>query len=303
MEAGTISLVDEMAGELVMRVHRGWQHQDLADYSPSNFGTGISGQAIAAGEPIVTGDVRGDPRLAEPEFGYAGFQAVSLVPMRARGKVVGVLGAMSYRAHTFTPHEVAVLAAIADQVGVALDNARLYEVESRRNAHLALINEIARQVTATLDLEDMLNRTAQAVQQSFGYFHVALYLLDAAHAEVVLHAFAGGYPAALLIGYRQPVNVGMVGYAAQHGETLLANDINQSHAISTFYRTAKRSVQSYASPLRMDDMSSACWMCSTWNVALSVRTTCKRWKRWLFRSASPSKMLSCLKRPASTWPS
>ena len=79
--------------------------------------------------------------------------------MRARGKVVGVLSAMSYRAHTFTPHDVAVLTAIADQVGVALDNARLYEVESRRNAHLALINEIARQVTATLDLADSLGRT------------------------------------------------------------------------------------------------------------------------------------------------
>ncbi len=227
MEAGAISLVDEMAGELVMRVHRGWRHQGLADPIRVKLGTGISGQAVATGEPIVTGDVRGDPRLAAAEFGYEGFQAMALVPMRARGKVVGVLGAMSYRAHTFAPHDVAVLTAIADQVGVALDNARLYEAESRRNAHLALINEIARQVTATLDLADLLGRTAQAIQQSFGYFHVALFLLDAAHAQVVLHAFAGCYPVPLLVGYRQAINVGMIGYVIQHGETLLANDITQ----------------------------------------------------------------------------
>ena len=187
--------------------------------------------------------------------------------MRARGKVVGVLGAMSYRAHTFAPHDVAVLTAIADQVGVALDNARLYEVESRRNAHLALINEIARQVTATLDLADLLTRTAQAIQQSFGYFHVALYLLDATHSEVVLHAFAGSYPAALLVGYRQPVNVGMIGYAAQQGETLLANDVTQEPRYFNFLPDREKIVQSYACPLRMDSMSSACWMCSTWNVA------------------------------------
>ena len=170
LEAGAISLVDELAGELVMRVHRGWRHQSLADHMRIKLGTGLSGQAIATSEPIVTGDVRGDPRLAVPEFGYEGFQAMALVPMRAHGKVVGVLSAMSYQPHTFMPHDVAVLTAIADQVGVALDNARLYEAESRRNAHLALINEIARQVTATLDLADLLTRTVQAIQQPFGYF-------------------------------------------------------------------------------------------------------------------------------------
>jgi GAF domain-containing protein/PAS domain-containing protein len=227
LEAGAISLVDELAGELVMRVHRGWRHQSLADRMRIKLGTGLSGLTILTNEPVITGDVRGDPRLAVPEFGYEGFQAMILVPMHAHGKVVGVLSAMSYQAHTFLPHDVAVLTAIADQVGVALDNARLYEAESRRNAHLALINEIARQVTATLDLADLPTRTVQVIQQSFGYFHVGLYLLDAEHAEVVLHAFAGGYPAALLTGHHQAMNVGMIGHAARQGETLLANDVVQ----------------------------------------------------------------------------
>jgi GAF domain-containing protein len=134
---------------------------------------------------------------------------------------------MSYLPHTFAPHDVALLTAMADQVGVAIDNARLYESESRRSAHLALINEVARQATSTLDLSDLLNRTAEAIHQSFGYLHVGLYLLDAAHGEAVLHAYVGGYSERQLATYRQSINVGTIGYAARESKTLLANDVTQ----------------------------------------------------------------------------
>ncbi len=225
VEAGAISLVDEGAGELVMRAHRGWRHKQLAERLRVKLGTGLSGQAIATGVPVITGRVEGDPRLAVPAFEHEGVQAMVLAPMRARGRAVGVLSAMSYRPHTFAPHDVSLLTAIADQVGVAIDNARLYEAESRRSAHLALLNQVARQATSTLDLPDLLQRTARAVQESFGYFNVALYLLDAERREAVLRANAGRHPVGQLADYRQPWNVGMIGYTAQNGQTLLANDV------------------------------------------------------------------------------
>ncbi len=225
VEAGAISLVDEGAGELVIRAHRGWRHKHIAEGIRVKLGTGMSGQVIATGIPIVTGRVEGDPRLAVPAFEQEGVQAMVLAPMRARGKAVGVLSAMSYRPHTFAPHDVSLLTAIADQVGLAIDNARLYEAESRRSAHLALINKVARQATSTLDLPDLLQRTAHAIQTSFGYFNVALYLLDAERKEAVLRANAGGHPVGKLKDYRQPVDVGMIGYTATHGQTLLANDV------------------------------------------------------------------------------
>ena len=225
VEAGAISLVDEGAGELVMRAHRGWRNKHLAERLRVKLGTGLSGQAIATGVPVVTGKVEGDPRLAMPAFEHEGVQAMVLAPMRARGKAVGVLSAMSYRPHTFAPHDVSLLTAIADQVGVAIDNARLYEAESRRSAHLALINEVARQATSTLDLPDLLKRTAQAIQKSFGYFNVTLYLLDAERQEAVLRANAGGHPVGKLKNYRQSLDVGMIGYTGKHSQTLLANDV------------------------------------------------------------------------------
>ncbi len=227
VEAGAITLVNETADELVMRAHRGWRRPDLAERIRIALNTGLSGQAIATGKPIVTGDVTGDPRLAVPEFAEEGVQAMVLAPMHSRGKVVGVLSAMSYQPRTFAPHEVTLLTAIADQVGIAIDNARLYKAQSRRSVHLALINEVARQATSTLDLSDLLYRTAEAISKSFGYFHVALYLLDSLRGEAVLHAHVGGHSEAEIPGYRQTMNMGMIGYVARQGKTLVANDVTQ----------------------------------------------------------------------------
>lgn len=226
-EAGAITLLDEATGELTMRVHRGWQHQELAERIRLKPNTGLSGQAIVTGKPVVTGDLTGDARLAVPEFAEEGVQAMILAPMHARGKAVGVLSAMSHQPRTFASHEVTLLTAIADQVGIAIDNARLYKAQSRRSVHLALINEIARQATYTLDLSDLLRRTAEAIHQSFGYYHVGLYLLDEATGEAVLRAHVGGHSESEHPNFRQPADVGMIGYVALHGQPLLANDVAQ----------------------------------------------------------------------------
>ena len=225
VEAGAISLIDEATGELVIRVHRGWRQKNLAERMRIKLGQGLSGLAVTTGEPVITGDVSNDPRLAVPEFGYEGVQAMVLAPMRARGQVIGVLSAMSYQPHTFSSHDVALLTAIADQVGVAIDNARMYEAESRRSAQLVLLNQVAREATSTLDLPVLLNRTAEAIQKSFGYFHVALYLMNAARDYLEMRAVACRDRQHLPQGHRQSVNDGMLGYAVTHNKTLLANDV------------------------------------------------------------------------------
>lgn len=394
VEAGAISLVDEAAGELVIRAHRGWRQKNLAERMRIKLGLGLSGQAITTGTPVVTGDVANDPRLAVPEFGYEGVQAMVLAPMHARGQVIGVLSAMSYKPHTFTPHDVALLVAIADQVGVAIDNARLYEAESRRrktaetmqqlsavlaatldldqalqtaldllnrvivsdhasitlleegqlrvrairgfsgseklvlqtmpieqgtlvsqiihdrqlclipdtereprwprhislhasmrswigaplvtrdqviglltvssarprayteedaqvvftlaqflattienarlfaresrrSAQLAMINEVARQATSTLEPSTLLSRTTETIRRLFGYSHVALYLMNETRDYVEMRAYAGDESAPRPPDYRQSIEDGMIGYAVRHGRTLLANDVTQ----------------------------------------------------------------------------
>ena len=53
--------------------------------------------------------------------------------------VIGVISAMSYQPHSFNPHDVALLTAMADQVGVAIDNAQLFEATNQRVAELTAL--------------------------------------------------------------------------------------------------------------------------------------------------------------------
>jgi len=95
-----------------------------------------------------------------------------------------------------------------------------------RAAQLALINDVGQQIAAVSDLESVLERTVQLVQETFGYHHVFLFTVDRERGEVVDAAMAGAYTALFPSGIRQALSEGIIGWVARHGETLLTNDVN-----------------------------------------------------------------------------
>jgi len=225
-EAGAISLLDETTNELVFRVQQGWHvHDFVAQRVRVLANQGLSGAVVTTGQLVVTGDVSRDERLAVAEFRDEGVQAMVLAPMRARGRALGVLSVMSYDPREFGPEETTMISAIADQIGIAFDHARLFASERQRSAQLALMNQVARQATATLHLSEILDTAAIAIQRSFAYFNVALFLVDKASTEIVLRSIAGGHATAVQPGYRQAIGEGIVGWVAETGQTRLANDV------------------------------------------------------------------------------
>lgn len=150
VDSAGISLVDEKAGELVLRAQHGWRRDFVTQPMRIPLGKGMSGFVVANDEVLVTGDLSGDPRLAVPEFADEGVQAMALVPMHARGRVVGILSVMNHQPYEFGDDEIRMLRAIADQVGVALDNARLYESVKEQSSRLeAILNSTGDAIIAT----------------------------------------------------------------------------------------------------------------------------------------------------------
>ncbi len=144
VEAGAITLLDDESGQLVFRIQKGWHIHDFAGQRRHiDPQAGMTGIVMRTGRPLVTDDVLHDPRLVVDEFREEPVRAMMLAPLRARQQVLGLLSVMSYQPRRFTRDEVALLAAIADQVGVALDNARLYqqELERRRLTEVMLETE------------------------------------------------------------------------------------------------------------------------------------------------------------------
>ncbi|HLF25375.1 MAG TPA: GAF domain-containing protein [Anaerolineae bacterium] len=189
VEAGAISLIDEAAGELAIRVHRGWRYSELAQGMRIRLGEGLSGRAAVTGEVVVTGDVRGDPRLAVPRFAEEGVQAMVLAPMRARGRVVGIFSVMHYTPYDFSTGAVEFLKALADQIGVAIDNARLYEAEYTRRRISEALRQISGALASTLDLDQAFNVTLQHLPEVVSYDRASIVLFESGHARI--HAAHG----------------------------------------------------------------------------------------------------------------
>ncbi len=129
-ERGCIRLRDSVTGEITLGAHRGisdaYAELLLSRRSPG----GKFDQVLESGEPLVVND----PELApiREETRREGNYAIAWFPLKARAKVLGILNVSTPRPIPFPPREVALLEAIANVIGVAIENARLFD-EVRRS--------------------------------------------------------------------------------------------------------------------------------------------------------------------------
>ena len=86
---------------------------------------GLTGRAAATGQPIIVPDVGQDPRHVR----LAGLQTRSeaVVPIKSKDLVIGILDVQSDRLNAFDQSDIDILQSLANQLAVAIENARLYE--------------------------------------------------------------------------------------------------------------------------------------------------------------------------------
>ncbi|HEY75417.1 MAG TPA: GAF domain-containing protein [Thermoflexia bacterium] len=123
-------------------------------------------------------------------------------------------------------------------VGIVVDitdRRQAEEALERRAAYLALLSRVGQEIVAARDLEGLLQRATRLVQETFGYHHVALFLLDRERKELVMRARAGKFVDLFPPDHRVPLGQGLVGWAACHGERALANDVDKDSRYVNFY--------------------------------------------------------------------
>jgi GAF domain-containing protein len=101
------------------------------------------------------------------------------VPIKVRGQTIGVVDThKSSEAGDWTPEEVAVLETLAEQLGVALESARLYQDTQQRAIRERMIGEIASRMRESLDMETILRTTADEIYQALGLEEVTIRLVS-----------------------------------------------------------------------------------------------------------------------------
>jgi two-component system phosphate regulon sensor histidine kinase PhoR len=167
MDASGVSLIDREANELVLYAQRGWRRDFTTEPMRVKLGAGLSGLVVERGEPIITGDLRDDPRLQVAAFLEEQVKTMVLLPMHARGRVVGVLSVMSRTPYELSDAEISILQVIADQVGLAIDNALLVEsVRAQQQRLEAILHATADAIIAT-DERGVINLINHAARRLF----------------------------------------------------------------------------------------------------------------------------------------
>jgi len=106
-------------------------------------GAGVTGQAAASGEPVVVADTARHPGYLSR--GGTARSEIAL-PLKVKGRLIGVLDVEHQRARAFGEEEVHVLSSFANQAAVAIDSARLYETEKARAEQLDALREYSTRV-------------------------------------------------------------------------------------------------------------------------------------------------------------
>ena len=97
------------------------------------------------------------------------------------------------------------------------------EQSARLNARLQLVMEVGRASLTKPDMEELLNTVAQSIHRHFAYYDVTIFLVDQESQECVLVAQSGAFKSDSVRGYRQKLSVGIVGWVAANGRTVVAS--------------------------------------------------------------------------------
>ncbi len=172
-EAGSLFMVDDETGELVFKVTVGPVADDLIGQRLPP-GTGIVGETVNSGNPVIANDVRQSKDWFSETDQQTGFVTKDLlvVPMSVKEKVIGVIEVINKcDGLPFNQDDQALLNTFASHAAIAVENARLYtqtdQALSARLEELSVMQRIDRELNTSLDLERTLSITLNwAVQQT-----------------------------------------------------------------------------------------------------------------------------------------
>lgn len=156
VEVGEIFLLDDAQEAVVMAAHRGILVETFREIERFSLGEGFPGRVALTGDPLVTTDLANDLRYLRRQVVEAGFGSYACVPLQAKGQIVGTLSVAAMGNRQLSSRDLELLTAIGSQLGLAIENARLFEAERTQHELADTLRSVSRAVGATLNLDDVL---------------------------------------------------------------------------------------------------------------------------------------------------
>lgn len=221
-EIFAILLLNEKTQELRIRFQVG-HPPELAERMRVKVGKGVTGLAAASREPVLVNDVRDMPNFIE---GAAGVRSELAIPLIIKNRVIGVIDIEAPTPNYFTEEHRDLLTLIASRVAIGVENARLYTRVSRQAKTLVLLNEISRELTSILNLDQLLKRIGDLLTRVIDYQMFSILLVDETGAKLQ-HRFSLRFQENIHLKHDIPIGQGLVGTSAQIGRPVLVPDVSK----------------------------------------------------------------------------
>jgi sigma-B regulation protein RsbU (phosphoserine phosphatase) len=192
-------------------------------------GEGIIGHVAQTGEEILANDVSAEPRYHHEDVLPETRSEVAL-PLKIESRILGVLDVQSDQPNDFQATDLLVLRALAHNISIAVEDARLYGDLRRRADQLSAVAEVSRAVASILDLEALLQEIVALIHQRFGYPFVHLFTVHSGRRQIIYQAGSGRRSQSLQgrgLMYSMDDPHGIIPWVARQGETVLANDVRR----------------------------------------------------------------------------
>lgn len=231
-DRATIFTIDSLSNELVLHVAEGARNIRIP------VGQGIAGTVAATGETINIVDAYSDPRFSSAADKSSGYRTTTILCMPIKGLdgvIVGVLQAINKKDAVFNATDEEVLRLLANQAGVALQNANLYKsAEFSRDKFRSLL-DIIRAMQGEMGVNSLIFTITQRTIRVVDADRCTLYLVD--NVQRALYAMQGE------VNIRISMDEGIAGMVATAGNVLNIPDaydnpaFNQSIDKKSGYRT------------------------------------------------------------------
>ena len=221
-EIFAILLLNEKAQELRFRFQVGYP-KEVADRIKIRVGEGVTGRAAQQRQAVLVNDVRTEDGYIDVVPNVCSELAIPLI---VKNRVIGVIDIEAREPGYFREEHKRLLTLIASRMAVGIENARLHTRTTRQARTLLLLNEIARELTSILNLDQLLKRIAELLSRLIDYQMFSILLLDVT-GEKLQHRFAVRFQENIHLKHDVPLGRGVVGYAARNKQAVLVPDVSK----------------------------------------------------------------------------
>lgn len=227
-------------GEITLKKHSGGFRDSVSKKLRCKIEQNITDAFAREARTIIANDV--SKSTLYRGYKQTRVKSATAIPLTISEETIGVLHTECSDVNAFSDNTVRILELIADRLGVALHNARLYESADNHAKELAVSSTIFAQSLISTELDDLLNEIVEVIGKTFGYTNCALFLVDRETKKLYIKA-AHGYEEQMERKITLEIGKeGMCGHVAETGKLYYAPDVSKDR----YYLADKKEIQSGA---------------------------------------------------------